>query len=206
MSLATYAGLRVAIANVLQRSDLVAVIPDLITLAEAQINQRLDARQQDTTASIATVASTESASLPTGVINVRAMQITSTTPYVTLDYVTPEQLRLMDAYGATGQPNKYTVVGLTMYMRPIPDAIYTITCTYKGTIPALSDAVTSNYVLTAYPDVYLYGALSNAGPYINDDVRVAKWQQAFVLALQGANSSDWFTGSSMAVRSDSRTP
>lgn len=206
MSLSTYAGLRVAIANVLKRSDLVADIPDLITLAEAQMNQRLDLRQQDTTTTIATVAGTATVTLPSGVIAIRALQITSPTPYVTLDYVTPEYLREMYASAGQSRPEVYTTYGLTAVLAPIPDGIYTLTATYKSTITALSDSNTTNFVLTAYPDVYLYGALANAGPYINDPARVSVWQASFERAIAGANFAEWHTGSPMTVRNDSFNP
>ena len=39
MSLSNYTGLKASIADFLNRDDLTAVIPDFITLAEAQINR-----------------------------------------------------------------------------------------------------------------------------------------------------------------------
>ena len=39
---------------------------------------------------------------------------------------------------------------------------------YWQDIPALSDSNTSNWLLASRPDLYLYGALMQAGPYIKD--------------------------------------
>lgn len=204
MALATYSDLRAAIARVLQRSDLVAAIPDLIAVAESQISQRLDARLQDTVSTLSTVSGTETVALPVDVLSVRSLTVTSSNPVIALDYVTPEKLRIDYAYRTSGMPMVYALAGSNVYLAPTPDAVYTLTIVYKARVPALSDSVTTNYVLTYYPDVYLYGALANAGPYIEDNARVTQWKQAFQMAIDGVNAVDWHTGSTMTVRSDVR--
>jgi hypothetical protein len=204
MALATYSELRAAIARVLQRSDLVAAIPDLIALAESQMSQRLDARLQDTVSTLSTVSGTETVALPGDVLSIRSLTVTSSTPVIALDYVTPEKLRIDFAYKTSGTPVVYALAGANVYLAPIPDAAYTLTIVYQARVPSLSDSVTTNYVLTHYPDVYLYGALANAGPYIEDNARVSQWKQAFQMAIDGVNAVDWHTGSTMTVRSDVR--
>jgi hypothetical protein len=204
MALATYSELRAAIARVLQRSDLVAAIPDLIAVAESQMSQRLDARLQDTVSTLSTVSGTETVALPGDVLSIRSLTVTSSTPVIALDYVTPEKLRIDYAYKTSGTPVVYALAGANVYLAPIPDAVYTLTIVYQARVPSLSDSVTTNYVLTNYPDVYLYGALANAGPYIEDNARVSQWKQAFQMAIDGVNAVDWHTGSTMTVRSDVR--
>jgi hypothetical protein len=204
MALATYTDLRAAIARVLQRADLVAAIPDLIAVAESQMSQRLDARLQDTVSTLSTVSGTETVALPVDLLSVRSLTVTSSNPVIALDYVTPEKLRIDYAYRTSGMPMVYALAGSNVYLAPTPDAVYTLTIVYKARVPALSDSVTTNYVLTNYPDVYLYGALANAGPYIEDNARVTQWKQAFQMAIEGVNAVDWHTGSSMTVRSDVR--
>ena len=204
MALATYSELRAAIARVLQRSDLVAAIPDLIALAESQMSQRLDARLQDTVSTLSTVSGTETVALPGDVLSIRSLTVTSSTPVIALDYVTPEKLRIDFAYKTSGTPVVYALAGANVYLAPIPDAAYTLTIVYQARVPSLSDSVTTNYVLTHYPDVYLYGALAHAGPYIEDNARVSQWKQAFQMAIDGVNAVDWHTGSTMTVRSDVR--
>lgn len=46
-------------------------------------------------------------------------------------------------------------------------------------VTTLSDGNTSNWLLTNHPDVYLYGALLEAQPYLMDDARIATWAQIF---------------------------
>jgi hypothetical protein len=49
---------------------------------------------------------------------------------------------------------------------------------FKG-VTSLSSINTTNWLLTADPDVYLYGALLEAQPYLQDDARIATWAQIF---------------------------
>ena len=52
MALTSYAELQQAIADWLERADLVARIPDFIALFEAAANRRLRVRQQEATVSL----------------------------------------------------------------------------------------------------------------------------------------------------------
>lgn len=206
MALGNYASLRLAIANTLQRGDLLAQIPDMITLAEARINTDIDARLMDTTATISVSASTETATLPTDLINLRSLVITSSSPKVTLQYMTPDTLK--EAYPSThtSRPVNYTIVGGTLYLAPIPDAAYTITAYYKARFASLSDSVTTNTLLTTYPNVYFYGALCEASTYLVGDNRVPVWETKYAEAIKKVNLSDWYSGSTMSVRSDAISP
>jgi len=47
----------------------------------------------------------------------------------------------------------------------------------------LSDSNSSNWILAGYPDVYLYGALTEAAPYLIDDERVGVWKSLYTEAI-----------------------
>jgi hypothetical protein len=51
------------------------------------------------------------------------------------------------------------------------------------TIPAISGG--SNWLLTSHPDVYLYGTLMEAAPYLHDDARVPVWKSLLAEAIEG---------------------
>jgi hypothetical protein len=53
-----------------------------------------------------------------------------------------------------------------------------------ATLAKLSDANTSNWLLERHPDVYLYGALLQAAPYLRDDERVALWTPLYGQAIE----------------------
>lgn len=50
-------------------------------------------------------------------------------------------------------------------------------------VTSLSDSNTTNWLLTAHPDAYLYGALLEAAPYLLDDSRLAMWATALEKVL-----------------------
>jgi hypothetical protein len=61
---------------------------------------------------------------------------------------------------------------------------------YFKTIPSLSDAVPSNWLLEDHPDVYLYGTLVEASLYLMDDERLPGWSQALEEAVQEIKEAD----------------
>ena len=69
-------------------------------------------------------------------------------------------------------------------------------------IDALSDSNTTEQMLTINPDVYLYGALLEAEPFLMNDQRVQLWATAFqesLNALQEQDNKDRHSGSAMRV-------
>jgi hypothetical protein len=73
-------------------------------------------------------------------------------------------------------------------------------------IDALSDSNTTEQMLTDNPDVYLYGALLEAEPFLMNDQRVQLWATAFqesLRALQEQDNKDRHSGSAMRVMNTS---
>ena len=50
-------------------------------------------------------------------------------------------------------------------------------------VTSLSVSNTTNWLLTAHPDAYLYGSLLEAAPYLMDDARLAMWATALERVL-----------------------
>ncbi len=55
---------------------------------------------------------------------------------------------------------------------------------YYGKIPALSNQNTSNWLLVKAPDLYLYGSLVHAAPYLLDDQRVGLFANMYNSRLE----------------------
>lgn len=203
MALATYSDLQTSVANFLHRGDLTSIIPDLITLAEVRINGDLDARLQDTQATLTCTPTVEYVALPTDLINIRHLSVESTTPVVTLDYMAPDTFETSYAWGLTGTPQAYTVIGTNIFLAPVPDTSYTLDCFYKAKVPAIASAVSgTTWLLTNYPNVYLYATLCEAAPYLKDDARLQVWEAKYNESVAAVNNQDWYSGSTMKVRAD----
>ena len=202
MAISTFAELKTAAANWLDRSDLTDRIPEFISLAEARFNRILRIRDMETVSTaISTVAGTREYSLPTGFVQMKEFHLT-TDPITPLSYVTPEMMSRMWAGSATGKPQVFTIIADNVRLGPSPDSVYTTSMLYYKKFTALSDDATTNDMLTNNPDVYLYGTLLEAEPFIMNDERVALWATAFKQAIddiQFQDNKDRHSGSQLRV-------
>ncbi|MDE2098898.1 MAG: hypothetical protein KGL39_16715 [Patescibacteria group bacterium] len=199
MALATYSDLKSSIADWMHRTDLTAVIPDFIKMAETRLSADVTARSMDIKTNLVTVASTATVATPTDMVEMRRLQIVSSYNTV-LKYLSPDELSADYNSNGTGVPVAFTIVGGNIELAPIPDAAYTLELTYKQRIPALSDSNTTNWLLSAWPDAYLYGSLISARAYIKDLSVIQTYQQMYQEAVSNVNSVDWYTGTTMRVK------
>jgi hypothetical protein len=200
MSITNYSELQASVASWLNRGDLSANIPDFITLAEAQLSTDLKTRSMETKATLSTVAGTKTVALPTDMLEMRRLQVVGTYNQP-LSYRSPDELSYDFSANASGQPVVFTVVGGNAELAPIPDAVYSLELTYQQRIPALSALNNTNWLLTNWPNAYLYASLIAATPFIMNDARLATWAQLYTQAIEGINGIDWYSGSTMKVRS-----
>ena len=216
MAITTYGELKTAVANWLARSDLTAFIPDFIRLAEARIHHGSDnpqfpseplrIRLMETAVDVTIDAQTEA--LPTGFLGARRFFINST-PITNLNQVSPTQLYTDFPDGTTGRPVEYTIEGSNFVFGPSPDQTYTGKLLYYKEFTSFSADADTNTLLTTSPGVYLYGALIEAMPFIQDDARLPMWFAMFSAAvngLQGTNKRDAWSGSIRVVRTDTGNP
>jgi len=206
MAIGTFAQLKTAAANWLDRSDLTDRIPEFIVLAEARFNRILRTRDMETVSTaISTVAGTREYSLPTGFVQMRGFHLT-TDPLTPLAYITPEMMTRIWAGSSKGKPEVFTIIADNVRLGPNPDAVYTTSMLYYKTFTALSDSATTNDMLTNNPDVYLYGTLLEAEPFIMNDARVQLWATAFKQAIddiQSQDNKDRHSGSELRVMNTS---
>lgn len=188
MALSTYAELKSSVADWLNRSDLTTAIPDFISLAEAQMERKLRTRQMISRAS-ATI-STEYSALPDDFLEVKSLKL-QTNPVTPLQFETIDSLdNLQSQYPSSGKPRYFSIVGNQMRTVPVADDSYTAGLTYYAKLSKLSSTNTTNWLLTAASDAYLYGTLMQAAPYLKDDARIAVWSSMYISALEDLQVSD----------------
>ena len=202
MAIGTFAELKTAAANWLDRSDLTDRIPEFISLAEARFNRILRIRDMETVSTaISTVAGTREYDLPTGFVQMKEFHLT-TDPLTPLSYITPEMMTRIQAGSTKAKPEVFTIIADKVRLGPNPDAVYTTSMLYYKTFTALSASNTTSDMLTNNPDVYLYGTLLEAEPFIMNDERVALWATAFKQAIddiQFQDNKDRHSGSQLRV-------
>jgi len=189
MALSTYAELKTSIGDWLNRSDLTSVIPDFISLAEAQIERTLRTRQMLTRTTL--TIDSEFESIPSDFLEVKALKLTSTNPDTPLSFMTMDALdQESTKFTASGKPKFFGVVGTQFRFVPTPDSSYTAEIVYFANLNKLSGSVSTNFVLTSSPDIYLYGSLLQAAPYLQDDARIQTWATLYERALNDLQLAD----------------
>lgn len=193
MSITTYAELKTAIADFLNRDDLTAVIPTFISLAEAQIAR--DVRHWKQEKRVTTSVDERYENLPNDWLEIKLVALTTGKMLQTVSMSEMAEMRAASSTAATPRYVRLTADQIEFY--PTPNAATDISMLYYARIPALSDTDTSNWLLTDAPDVLLYGALLHSAPYLTDDARAAVWgalYQAGVEKLNLENQKGRITG------------
>lgn len=190
MAITSYSTLQTTVGDWLNRSDLTTVIPDFITLAEAQFNRTLRHRKMVERATA--TLDTEYSAMPADWLESIRYQI-NTNPITVMEFVSPDQAAMLKgAYSTSGKPIFYSQIGQQFQVIPAPDSgsAYTGELTYYASIPALSAGNTSNWLLVDSPDIYLYGALLQSAPYLQDDQRLNIWAAIYQRLIEDLKVSD----------------
>ena len=205
MAIGTYAELQTAVANWLDRDDLGARIPEFIALAEARFNRILRLRSMEAKYTANTVADQRNLALPTSYIQMRNFQVNSN-PLTTLSYVTPEIYDRLWGGSTGGTPKFYTILANEVSFGPIPGSVMEVEMLFYKKFDNLSGSVATNWLITNAPDIYLYGSMLEAEPFIMNDERVQLWATALergVSDLQEQDNKDRHSGSALRVMNTS---
>ena len=198
-TITNYTTLQSTIADYLNRADLTAQIPTFIQLAEADFNTRLRTREMIVRAEAQ--SSNEYVQLPADwleAINLHIVDGAQPLRFVTLDeadYINKQQIFTNVA--------AYSLMNGAIELIPAPGADIDIEMIYYGKITPLSSQVATNWLLTKAPDVYLYGSLLHAQPFLMDDQRMPVFAALYnsrVEALNEESMKSTHSGSPLIAR------
>ena len=114
-----------------------------------------------------------------------------TSPQRVLELLTPQQLEENRASNpGGGVPAYYAIIGGEIQLAPVPLSVTTLKLTYYGRLTPMSDTVTTNEILVNNPDLYLYGALVEAEPYLMNDERLPMWGSMLDRAIDAVKGAD----------------
>lgn len=175
MTITSYATLQSEIASWLNRDDLSSIIPTFIQFVEADVNSRL--RHQKMVVRAQATSNQEYVQLPSDwleAINIHIIDGAQPLSYVTLD-----QADRINKQQIVTQPSFYSIMDDALEIVPAPESNIDIEMIYYGKIASLSDSNTSNWLLVKAPDLYLYGSLVHASPYLLDDQRLGMFASMY---------------------------
>lgn len=180
MTITSYATLQSEIASWLNRDDLTSIIPTFIQFVESDVNSRL--RHQKMVVRAQATSNQEYVQLPSDwleAINIHIVDGAQPLRFVTLD----EADRINKQQIIT-QPSFYSIMDDALEIVPAPESNIDIEMIYYGKITSLSNQNTSNWLLVKAPDLYLYGSLVHAAPYLLDDQRVGLFANMYNSRLE----------------------
>ena len=191
-----YQSLCTQIADVLNRQDLTSSIPNFVSLANARISRDMARINHPGSITRATIFATSSyADLPTDFMAIYQLLLTDTN--LVLSYITPDQqMEVMASgwgppdspfpptapyQGQTTGPTYFTIIGNQIRLMPPQKASdpLQMDLLYYRTMPPLNTTSTTNWALTKYPDLFMYGALVHSAPYLKADDRIPVWEGAY---------------------------
>lgn len=199
-----YSTLKSEIALWIHRTDLTANIPTFIQLAESKIANLVKGLPLETTITQTLTAGVGTLTLPSDYNEMQSLVVLSN-PTMTLQLIPDYTLSQYNANNVSGVPEFYSIIGNNINFSKIPDGNYSIKITYLAKLTNLSDVNTTNWVLTKYPYLYLYGALIETSIYTNDPDQVQFYQTKFDSAIGDVitqYSNQKFSGSPLHAKSD----
>lgn len=175
MAISTYAELKTAIANWLERSGDAAITAnagDFIALAESRLNRSLTLRAMEAETTLTGSVSSRQLTLPSDFVEPKALFLTT---FGSQDYLRPF-LAGTEPLGTTdGTPTAWTVNGAALDLDRPCDRAHTFLFRYRKSF-ALSDSATTNWLLTNHPDAYLFAALVEANIFLGDNETAVSWE------------------------------
>jgi hypothetical protein len=210
VAIAQYTDLTAAVANWLfGRTDLVARIPEFITLCEAKLNRTLFCRQMEARSTVTLnplQTGPEFVTLPFDFQTMRRVRVINTfspsnptgVDRPRLRFATGAQMDdLRENNTAPGVPIWFTIFGTEMEVLPTPDQAYPVEMVYRQNLPALNTTptingiiqplITANWLLSFAPDAYLYGTLMQAAPFLRDNENIPIWKGLLDTAVSELN-------------------
>lgn len=174
-----FGDLKTRLAEILGR-DPVAVIYEMVT---ADINQTLRLAVMESTTTLTEAASI---ALPSDFLAVVSVY-RDVDPRTALQPTDPQVLGRF--YQTSGNPSRYAIVDGNLLLDR-PGGGESIELRYYARQSDLSAASDTNDVLTYYPQVYVYGALTHHALLIRDNEAIQSYAQAYQAAKMQAKGSD----------------
>ena len=97
------------------------------------------------------------------------------------------------------------LVGATLELAPVPDAAYALKLYYYQKALPLSAERTTNWLLTNFPNLYLFGSLVAAEAYLGTDPRLKLWGELYenlLAKLSAATERGQYGGAALSVKTD----
>lgn len=198
-----YGTLKQAVMDWLARADIAPYVDQLVQFAEVEIynDPELRLRQMETHFE-GFVDCEGRMALPTRYLELKHAYL-DRSPRVFLERAEPEFIfetygtrfagRIQDESGfayAEGVPKYIAREGDTFIFGPYPVEPMTVKGIYLQRFREFENETDTNWILTNHPDLFLYGTLRQAEPFIKNDSRLMMWDKMYQQARGRVRGSD----------------
>lgn len=178
-----YGQLQSNVESALGRSD----VPSYVyTLTSSGLNRDLRLLEMQCVTTL--YASGEEIDLPDNFLAAESVYIDSGGSRSPLLPVTEQSQA--NRHDSSGRPYYYAIHKDTMTLMPVPDSSYEIELRYYERLDGLSLDADTNSVLTNYPGLYLYAALTHAAVWAQDDEAAQRYNAAFMAEKKLVEDND----------------
>lgn len=186
MSITSYTTLLAAVNSDygwLHRDDLDDRMPEFVQLTESALQVRCKILDFETSATVTVTSGT--GTLPTDWVGARSLYWSGDLAKP-LTYITPDRFDALRNDNAT--PSFYTITGTSL--KVAPSASGDLVATYLARFTPISASNETNVLITRFPDVYLWGVMTHASLYLQDDAAYQKYGQLFSGAIDRINTDN----------------
>ena len=183
-----YSGLQTHFANYLHRNDLSGQLDTFISMVQAKLNRQIETLDLD----VATTLTTDGTSLvdlPTDFLELKSIRVASNGGYRTLEQKSMIQMaQVLESYGGTEDvPYYYARYGGKLEIAPTPETGTEILIVYKAALEAFVNSTDTDFILTKYPEAYIYGVMHEAALYTRDEAKIGFWGGYFSAVISDIN-------------------
>jgi hypothetical protein len=193
MALANYTDLVSAISSWTHRGDLTSVAPDFITLAEQRIyHGSKHPMFPSNPLRLRIMEEKETGNASSGVITIPSGYLETIRLVIVIDGKNHELRYLSPAVNApfeteSGNASFFTRVNEGFKVGP---STASYSHDYYKRFDALTSSATTNALMTAHPDLYLYGSLHQAWLYVSNRAKADWAYEQFMSAVNSLGVSD----------------
>lgn len=190
MSLDSYANLKTEIQNWLADDDIADYVDSFIVACESTMRRTIRIPELMTKEQV-TISdgdrTTDLTSLTASVLDLKSIRILEASTNYSRFAPSLQQMNLNQlsehSLNVESRPTAFTVYGTTVEYNVEADQNYTAEFFFWKNFTALSDANTSNEILVAHPDLYLWGSLTASAPFLGNDERLQVWGNLYANAV-----------------------
>ena len=198
-----YTDLRTQISSYLNRQDITNEQLDVfIDNAEAEFNSII--RHRKMIKRVTADLDSQFTRLPTDFLEATNLQL-NTDPVVLLRQASAETIDSVRIAGGNvaGTPEFYSIIGDTIEVVPRPSQSTQIEISYYSKVPPLSSTNLTNWLITDYTNIYLYGAMKHGLIFLMDDERLPVIAGNLAVDLERLNTEadrSQFSGNSLTMK------